>query len=60
MYIIDFKKFAVRKNKFATNSIAYWFKSMIYDLFENEYLCLIKNLFHALQKNTRKCVNVIV
>ena len=31
--VIDSKKYAIRTNKYAKNSIAYWFKSRIYTIF---------------------------
>ena len=32
MYIIDSKKYANKTNTYATDSITYWFESMIYIL----------------------------
>ena len=34
MYTINSKKYTKRTNKYVTNSIAYWFESMIYMLLE--------------------------
>ena len=32
MYIIDSKKYANKTDTYATNSITYWFESMIYEV----------------------------